>query len=606
MTNTHHNKAFSSEPNIDLAIPDTCLGRVTEQTDYLKRPFLSTAQLMNQTQVLLRTAGVKHSITYCSMYGAYVKELGNEITAEFYSNGKMKITGARKVCRNRVCPLCSVIKSSKNIKEIENFFIAAKMQGMLVQFFTFTKNGNINIANSMKEALSGISKVNEAAKNWRSRKGVDIATCGIVEPSFSREKNEIGNYQQKTCHIHVHGMVAYPADMSSDLLADLKQKMEQGWSRGIKLAGGYVFTQARNHHKVYDWRAVVDSQEAVHGLARYFNETMKGSKMGHELTSQLKDKQGRGIHTLLQDICLYGCPEDTQLFIQYFKATINEKTFRKSSRWRAMAKTGSELRSKVENRIKNEAYHWVVDKHEMPIETSLPELLNTAPSAPCAAQDEPSNPSGDLEETLLQWKLDSIPKDEAPILHQINKHTFNLQMKVNRLNRLHCQTTQNIIPSPSLESYFGLAGIPALPASQLEQQIINLNNKIRGIREDVLWQQNMSNQEEQIRKDNIQKSRRVKLVDSFSFPIAIWEALTWHSLALWPVLDWLNREAMKEEKSSIYSGFKEWLYSVRKYTDTSRRVSLTIIDLDTWVDKIYQENNLTRPKISDTVRSWAS
>ncbi len=603
MTNTHDTTAFSSEPNIDLAIPDTCLGKIKEETVYLDKPFISQAQMMAKTQSLLRGAGVKHSITYCCHHGAYVKEMGNTISAEFYSNGNMRIVGAKKICRNRVCPLCSKIKSAQNIEEIQNFFIAAKLEGMKVVFFTFTKNKRRNIKNSMKEALSGIDKVNEAAKNWKNRKKVDIATCGIIEPSFSKEEKAVGNYHQKTCHIHCHGMVAYPAELSSAFLEDLKDKMELGWARGVKLAGGYVFTHKKNHEKVYKWKAVVDSQDAVQGLARYFNETLKGTDMGHELTSKTKDKEGRGIHTLLQDVIMFGCPQDTQLFIQYFKATIGEKPFRKSTRWRAMAKRGAELRCKVEDRLKDEAYHWVVEKHDMPIDTTIAGDIEQPPSE---LENVSSDTESTLDETLLQWKIEGLPKDSAPILQQITRHTFYLQSEVNRLNHIYCQQIQNQNHRESSGSDSGFDGIPAFQLPELEQSIIKLNNQIREINQDINWQKNIEEQEKQIRRDNILERRRVKLVDKVEFPVAIWEALTWHSRALWPVLDWLNREALKEEKSRIYSRFKAWLWKHRNYTDKDRRISAQIDQLDEYVEQIYQDIGLTRPSYQYTVKKRVS
>lgn len=537
----------------------------------------TTQSILYNSNTMTRKAG---TITSCSRFGAHIHKMGKTILVEFNSKGSMTIKGPRKVCRSRLCPLCSKLHARNDVKQIENFFIAAKNLDLMVEFFTFTKGYNINIRNSVNEALGGISKVNKAVSNYRNKKKEDVSSMILMEASFSRvPKPARGGFYSKMAHIHAHGLVAYPSDLSKIKVADLRVKMEKAWRLGVESNGGFIFTNEENKKVVYDWKNTTNTREAITGLAKYFNIQEKGngkerksSTIHYELTSTNKNAKGRGIHTMLREIVTSNDDVDKQMFIDYFYATKGRQTFRKSKRWLEIAEKGKLLRDAVNNRLNDESYYWIGDAFEIDLEKKMP-MIKDERRGICKTND-----------ALDKFLGEDVLRPHS--LPQIRSHVFKLQKQVNKLH---------------LESLW-----PDLKIGQkksIEEEIVELNTRIRKINEAVVWTEEQSEIQEEMEAD----SKKPKVLGSVEFNIHIWNALSWNSSSLWLVLDFCDVAICEGKNRKAFTDFNKWLKSKEDYVNENRKIDDTIIQLDKWVDKITMLSGLRRVELLIKVENrWAS
>ena len=507
--------------------------------------FITDSARMRTCQKILYQNGHRAKITTCGLWCAKVRELGDHVTVEFNDDKTMSLSGPRKMCRNRNCPLCNRLKGAKDIERIKDAFIAARNKGLIVEFYTFTKNYEINIKKSVDMVLSAMSKVNTVVKNFRNKKCVDVASMSIMEGSFHKEKKPIKGGYFSAANIGSHGLIFYPKELCKELIADLKQKMESAWEKEILCRGGYVFTREDLRCRSFDWKLTADTQDALVGLARYFNikkgEKNKESTIGHELTSQHKDKKGRGLQVLLDDIVIDNRKEDVQMFVDYVKATGSRQTFRTTKRFRQLAEAGAAIRSRITNKVVDDGYKWVAERNGIDIAESegLPDLAES----PFPVQNA-------IYEQERSWKNE---------LKQLSS------IKYTRLDY-------------------------ALIKSN-EELIAELNNKIRNVVADRQEQEKWQGEADAMEKDS--KSKKVK--DTFSFPADVWNALTWRYGCLWTFVDWLNVATFNNCSSKLLEDFKDWLKLKKNYENENRKIDVTVFELGEWIEKFRKLMGLTKP-----------
>ena len=223
------------------------------------------------------------------------------------------------------------------------------------------------------------------------------------------------------------------------------------------------------------------------------------------------------------------------------------------------------LRESVEQRLDDESYYWIGDKYQIPIDREL-------------------KPVERLETDLAKFMNQEHTYSSSTSLPQIKRHIRTLEKEVKDLNH---------------KSRYSMGFVK----TEIENQIIDLNNKIRGINEALIFQDSQNEIERQMERDD----RTPKVVGFVDFPVDIWNALSWNNSALWVVLDFCGVSIMKGKFSNELGRFKDWLKTKEKYTNKNREIDDTIRELSQWVEDIVNLLGLTRASLCITLESrWAS
>ncbi len=340
------------------AIAKRRIKRHIDKHDWYSNRQPSMAQMVYKQGELISVLGINKSTTYCGKYAAKVNPRSNSVKVTIYKNRKYKLSGCAQTCKNKYCLHCGGRKQREFIDKLCGFMVKAKNKCMKAYLVTQTKNKSLDIGISMEAARNGFTEMTKKINDLQRTYG-EIAIVGNIEASFGREKECQKGKVGKYCHIHFHGIVAISED-AVDHYDKIRRAIDKAWEKGVRKNGGYVFTEARLKKRVHDW-IPISTEHGIRELGRYMTKEMAGkyedTSLGHELSSMTKSMGGRGLHTLLSDICKYDDAGDVAMYLGFMKAVSTFKPMRSNRTFQRIAKEGKQL---VED-VKNKGHEWTED-----------------------------------------------------------------------------------------------------------------------------------------------------------------------------------------------------------------------------------------------------